>query len=458
MYPTLARHKNRIAWAALAAVSLFLGACVTGVEDQSAIDPEFKDAHVDADVAARTLADGYAESQTWGSLTTAPAGIASLGNISTGIGGLQGTAALAKTAADIGIGDGLMANLDDTGKGFATVYRKYMVLLNSVEDTVIVKWDDKARDTVKDNETLISFKRVNRGLGGLRVETTEITDADGDGMVNALPGGENKVKLVFTVQGNGTAEKTELTADAGPDADFDTEGDNIIYSARWTRSKNGVVIGTGSFADADNDGVVVDNAKDCVVLAAYSDLEPKDRPLIKQADFKAKVKVLAHKAGTEPISLSYVETTKLGRTNSVTMRNRNGGEEIIRGDTMYVRLETVKTADDDTLRHAVVEFAMNPGQDLNSDSDDVCYGIHIESDKRFGLERHAEFDFTSATPIPHGQAPTAGTFSGKADYANGQSATLTGSFSPDGFTVEFTGPDGTAKLELDRNGAMASNP
>jgi hypothetical protein len=219
-----------------------------------------------------------------------------------------------------------------------------------------------------------------------------------------------------------------------------------------------VVIGTGAFLDADNDGVVADKSKDCIVLAEYSDLEPKDRPLIKKVDFKAKVKVLADKAGDEPISFSYVETTKLGRTNSVTLRNRAGGDEIVKGDTMIVRLETVKTADEDTLRHAVIEFAMNPGQDLKSDADDVCYSIHIESDKRFGLERHAEFDFVSATPIPHGQAPTAGTFSGKADYANGQSVTLKGSFSPAGFTAEYAGPDGSFKIEFNQNGIVASNP
>jgi hypothetical protein len=204
--------------------------------------------------------------------------------------------------------------------------------------------------------------------------------------------------------------------------------------------------------------VVVDNSKDCIVSAQYSNLEPADRPLIKKADFKAKVKVLANKAGDEPITFSYVETTKTGRTNSATIKNRAGGDEIVKGDTMTVTLETVKTTDDDTLRHAVLVLTMNPGQDLKSDADDVCYGIHVESDKRFGLERHAEFDFVSATPIPHGQQPTAGTFSGEAEYANGQSVSLKGSFSPDGFSAEYHGPDGAAKLEFNKNGFLVSNP
>jgi hypothetical protein len=446
------------AWPALLGAALCLGACVTSNEDQAAIDPQYKDAKVDARVAGATLVGSYTQSLQWNTTLTAPTGLADLGAFSTGAGNLQKTAALAKSAADIDIGAGLMANLDDSGKGFVTIYHKYNILLNRIEDTAIVKWDDAAKDTVKDNEHIISFKRVNRGLADLRIESTEISDADGDGLVNAVKGGANKVAIVFTVQENGTTEKTEVKAGAGPDENFDAEEDNIVYEAKWTRTKGGVIIGSGAFLDADGDGIVTDNSKDCTVLAQYTDLEPKDRPLIKKVEFKAKLKVLAHKAGDEPMSFSYVETTKNGRTNSATIRNRAGGDEIVKGDTLYVRLETTKTSADDTLQHALIEFAMNPGPDLKSDADDSCYSIHVESDKRFGLERHAEFDFVSAHPIPHGQVPTAGTFSGEADYANGTSVTLKGSFSPTGFSAEYKGPDGTAKVEWSLTGVVATNP
>jgi hypothetical protein len=444
--------------ASLLGAAFLLGACVTSNENAVAVDPQYKDAKVDAQVAGRTLIGSFSQGAQWSSVATAPTGLETLAGVSTGVGGLQKAAALAKGAADIDLGGGLTANLDDTAKGFATVYHKYNILLNRIEDTATIRWDDQARDTIKNNENIISFKRVNRGIGDFHIETAEFADADGNGLVTAVPGRENKVKIAFTVQDNGTVEKTELIAGAGPDGNFDAEDDNVVYEAKWTRSKNGAVIGTGSFQDADGDGVVVDNSKDCAVLAQYSDLEPKYRPDLKRVDFKAKLKVLAHKAGDEPMAFSYVETTQNGRTNSATLRNRAGGEEIVKGDTMYVTLETTKTAADDTLQHAVLVLAMNPGQDLKSDADDSCYSIHVESDKRFGLERHAEFDFKSAAPIPHGQLPTAGTFSGEADYANGQSVSLKGSFSPTGFSAEYKGPGGSAKLEWNLNGILASNP
>lgn len=445
---------RKAAWTALLGAALFLGACVNSPEEGGEVDPKFANSRIDAQVAGKTLVAGFEQGKEWNTTVTAPADLQVLGQLNTSLGSLKKNAALAKTVADIDIGGGLFANLDDTGKGYATVYRKYNILLNRIEDTAVIKWDEKAKDTIKDNELALSFKRVNRGPLDLKVETTEFADADGDGIVTAQAGKANKVKLTITVVEGGVTEKAVLVVGAGPDADFDKEEDNTILEANWTRTKGGTVVGTGKFLDADNDGVIADNSKNCIVIAEYTDIEPKDRPLIARAEFKAKVRVLANKAGDEPISFSYTETTKFGRTNTVTLKNREGGDEIVKNDTMRVFLKTSVASATDTLKSASIEFVMNPGSDLKSDADDVCYAIHIVSDKRFGFERHAEFHFVSAAPIPHGQEPTAGTFSGKADYANGKSISLKGSFSPDGFEAEFTGPEGTATIKWSKSGTV----
>ncbi len=453
MNPSIAR---KTAWAALLGASLFLGACVNDPEGGSApVDPKFAKTKITSQVAGQTLLGSFQQSSEWNSTVTAPSGLEALSGVSAGMGSLKHAASLAKIAGDIDVGGGVMANLDDTGKGFATLYHKYFGPFSWIEDTAVVKWDEVARDTTIKDKNILSFKRVTAYLTGKK-ESAAFADADGNGLVNAVAGIDNKVKLTITVEENGVTEKTVLIVGAGKDANFDKEEDNTVLEANWTRTKSGVVIGTGAFRDADNDGVVTDNSKDCIVLAEYSDIEPKDRPLIARVDFKAKIRVFANKAGDEPVSFSYTETTKGHRTNVVTIKNREGGDEIIKGDTMTVHLETTVSLSTDTLKHATLDFVMNPGQNLKSDSDDVCYAIHITSEKQFGFERSASFNFVSATPIPHGQAPTAGTFDGEATYANGKSITLKGSFSPDGFSVTFTGPDGTAKIEYNKNGDLVS--
>ncbi len=451
--------KRNARWAALLGATLFLGACVTSNEQATAIDPDFAGAKVDARTAGQSLTGSFDMGKDWNTTVTAPAGLQGLGEISTSVGALKKSAALPKMSGDVDLGGSLHANLDDTAKGFATIYAEYKLLLVNVKDTAIVKWDDKAKDTVKDNENIVSFKRVSTYVGG-KVETAEFTDGDGDKIVTAVPGRDNKVHLVLTTTDQGITEKTSLLVGAGPDANFDKEEDNTILEASWIKNDDsGMVLGTGVYLDADGDGVITDNSKTCIVLARYSEFRPKDRPLIEQVDFDAKVRVFANKAGDEPVSFSYKETTKLHRVNQVSIKNRAGGDEIVKGDTMTVRLETTVTGADDTLKHATVDFVMNPGQDLKSDSDDVCYAIHIATQKKFGLEREAEFDFISDKGIPHGREPVSGTFSGSAKYANGQSASLKGSFSPTGFSAEYTGPEGNSlKVEYSKNGNLVAGP
>ncbi|MEO6094506.1 MAG: hypothetical protein ABIW76_02115 [Fibrobacteria bacterium] len=450
------RKSRNVAWAVLLGASAFLGACVSSNEDSGAyVDPAFKDTPIDARVAGRTLSGSFDQGKEWNTTLTAPNGLQALGGVSTSVGVLKKQASMAGNA-DLGVE--FKVNLDDTGKGFATVYSETQGILVYTKDTAIVKWDDNARDTVKDNERIISFKRVAAYTSG-KIETAEFTDGDGDNIVTAAPGNDNKVKLVLTVEDKGAVEKTTLLVGAGADANFDKEEDNTILKAEWVKTKGGVVTGTGAYLDADGDGIVTDNSKTCLVIAKYSEIEPKDRPLIAKADFEAKVRILANKAGDEPVTFSYSETTKLKRTNKVSIKNRAGGSEIVKGDTMTVLLETTVGDADDTLKHAFVEFVMNPGQDLKSDADDVCYAIHIKSSKRFGFEREAEFNFVSDEPIPHGAEPVSGTFDGSATYANGRTATLSGSFSPAGFSGKYTGPEGnTVSVVYSKNGDVVSNP
>ncbi|MDB5048030.1 MAG: hypothetical protein JWO30_1101 [Fibrobacteres bacterium] len=457
MHPSLARKTT---WAALMGAALFLGACVTSNEESTVIDPLFADAKIDARTAGQSLSGSFEQSKDWNSTVTAPTGLQALGGVSTNVGALKKSTALPKMSGDTDLGGALHANLDDTAKGYATVYAEYELLLVNVKDTAVVKWDDKAKDTIKDNENIISFKRVSTSLGGLKVETAEFTDGDGDGIVTAAPGKDNKVHLVMTVKESGSTEKTSLLVGAGPDANFDKEEDNTILEATWIKTnKDGMVTGTGAYLDADGDGVITDNSKTCIVLAKYSEFEPLLRPFIKKVDFEAKVRVFANKAGDEPVSFSYQETTKFGRVNSVTIKNREGGTEIVKGDTMTVHMETTVSTAADTLKHATIDFVMNMGQDLKSDTDDVCYAIHIATQKRFGLEREAEFHFISDEGIPHGQEPVAGSFYGSAKYANGQTASLKGSFSPTGFSAEFTGPEGNkVTVEYTKSGDLVGNP
>lgn len=437
----------QIARLALLGSALFLGACVTSNEKAQ----EEVTGVVDAKTAGQSLAGSFSQAGDWNSTTATPAS-QSITSFSTQLSGtLKKKAALPKMAA---LGVDIKVNLDDTANGTATYMAVNTGLFDTTYDTAVVKWDDKARDTVKDNENILSLHHVVHHFGGkIEMAVFETADGDADGIVTPVPGTVNKVKITFTGIDKGVTEQAVLVAGPGPDANWDTELDNLVYSAHWTRMAGGELIAEATFEDADNDGLVGDNGKDCIVQAHFWEMNPKDKPLVRKADAVIKMKVFAQKAGDEPISFSYTEEMKSGRVNKVSLMNRQGGSDIIKNDTMQVKLETTVASDDDTLKHAEIVFVMNPGNDLKSDSDDLLYAIHIKTSKQRGFERDAEFNFVSDAAIPHGQQPVSGRFDGHVSYADGKSASLEGTFSPTGFSAKFTGPEGnTVSVEYAKNG------
>lgn len=434
--------RNRATHLSLLGASLFLGACnqtEPGVDD-------YQNSVVDARTAGKSLAGSFEQGKGWDAAVSAPAAPAF--NFSTQTQVLRKSTAMPK--ADLGAD--FEINLDDTAKGYATVTLTTIGLLMTTHDTAVVKWDANSKDTVKDNENIISYQRVARHIGG-KVEILSIKDADDNGQVTPVAGVNNKARFLFTTVHLGITETADLVVGSGPDNDFDLEGDNTVYQALWTKVKAGVTLSKGEFLDADGDGKVGDNASDQICLARWFELNPVGKPFVKKATAEAKLKVFKNKAGDEPISFSATEELITGRVNAVSMKNREGGADIIKGDTMWVKIETTRSSDDDTLQHSEIVIVMNPGQDLKSEDDDLCYAIHVKTQKRFGFERSAEFNFVSAAPIPHGKEPAAGSFDGKATYANGKTATLKGSFSPAGFQAEYTGPEGnTVSVEFTKSG------
>ena len=428
--------------------ALFLGACMTST-DETDIDPAFRNAKVDETTVGQSLTTNLALAGDWNAVATPSAGLQGLADISAKAGTLNGHGtALAKISAR---DTGVVVDTSTISLGYVIVTRKTPGLLITSFDSAWVKWDAQAKDSIKDNENILYFRRVETHHLGGKVEIVEFTDADGNKLINAVPGMDNKVKLVFTSEANGVTESTTLVVSSGPDASFDAEADNRILKAEWSKRKGAKLMAQGAYLDADNDGIVVDNAKTSLVLAKFSELEPQGRPLVKQVDAEAKVRIFTNKGGDEPVSFSFQEEWFTGRINSVTLKNRLGGTDIIKGDTLTVQLETKVTSQSDTLKFLHVDFVMNPGQDLKTDADDSLYAIHIRSQKRFGLERSAEFHLISDKPVPHGKLPESGSFSGKATYANGQSASLKGTFTPTSFMAEYTGPNGrTVKVEYTR--------
>ncbi len=439
MKPSIRKHASRLA---LLGAAWLLGACNS---TEPGVD-EFQNAKVDAPTAGKSLAEGFVLLNQWDASFSMPVAPATLDR-STQIGLLKRSTALPKSAAS----GNIEIDYRDTAKGFVTAHAETRGILVTHYDTAVIAYDAEFKAGNEEKYSLIRFKRTSvHDLG--KVESAAFSDADDNGILNAVPGVNNKARVVFTTAQAGVTETADIVAGAGPDNDFNADADNPVFSASWTRVRGGTVIAKAEFKDQDKDGKLADNGSDQVVAIEWFEQSPAGKPLVRKATARAVVRVLAGKAGDEPVTFSYTEELITGRVNAVSLRNRHGEDEILKNDTLWVTIETTKSAQNDTLQHAAITVVMNPGEDLKSDADDLCYAFHIETQKRFGFERSAEFHFVAGEPVPHGQDPVSGTFEGQATYANGQSASLKGSFSPTGFDAEFTGPEGTVSISFSAQG------
>ncbi|MEO6098068.1 MAG: hypothetical protein ABIW76_21360 [Fibrobacteria bacterium] len=307
-----------------------------------------------------------------------------------------------------------------------------------------VCFDAKALDSIKGNEIIIRGKTTVTFNTG-RVETAELSDADGDGILNPKGTGA-KANLLFTALEKGILEKTVLVVGPGPDASFDTEKDNLVYSADWTKTSGSDTLGYAHYTDADSDGVAIDNGKASVVDLAYYQKGPsKDHPdaVWSKADLRMVVRYQVE--AKEVRRVRFEMEGQAGRRQLAEIVNDLGGADIDMRERVHAHFYTFGAGGSDSLDTMYVHLSMSLGADFDSKADDSVYAIDVRTRKRSGDERLAKFSFLSAKAIPSGKDPETGTLSMDVEYGNGETLTVEGEISP--ATMDVTVKDRADKRQ-----------
>src|SRR5690606_8369039 len=353
-----------------------------------------------------------------------------------GAAGNRALRGLAKSAADCAC-DGPVVAIDSTLERPA----------GTVVHSVSICWDEKARDGVPGNETVVSAGTVTTFTGG-RVESTSFADADGDGVLTPAAGRDSRAELRTSIAEGGIVEKTVIVLGPGPDGDFGTEADNLIYSAAWTKTEGGDTLASAAYADADSDGVVIDNGKESLVdLDFYRKGPGEDRPDALWTRARMRMLVRFQVEAKLVSRLRFEAALEGGGKEIGEILGRGGEEDFDMADTVLARFTSVSApyAAADTggpADTAVTEITMTLGEDFDSKKDDNVYAIDIRATRQSGEEKVAVFRFLSAEPIPSGRAPRAGDVYMDIGYADGTRLEAEGTLSPDGMDLIIRGRDG----------------
>jgi hypothetical protein len=421
--------------------ALLLSACVNS---DNGSDPEYdkyKNTPVNESTAKASLQAQSASMAAWDGMMENPVSVSDVPG--TGSGAEWMMVQKAAGPAKVSAGDDLVIDSSTAAQGYATFSITRAGLLSTTYDTAVVKWDAQARDGISGNENVMSWSHTVAWVNGTR-ERAAFTDADGDGLVNVVPGGQNRVRIDYRKEWNGGSpvETAVVVAAAGPDGSFDGEADNRLYQAEWERRIGGKLAASAQFTDEDGDGLVLDNADTSVIRLTAWESMPTLRPLVKGVRAVVRVRKLGYGKGEEPVGFEYTDTLRDGRNRHVYLRNSAGGDVILANDTLRLFAETRQKDGNDSLRSLDVKLAFGAGADLKSQDDDVFYSLRVEAHNRLGFQRDMTFEVVSATPVPRGQAPQSGTFRFDATYANRKSVSVVGTFTPTAFQGTYTGPKG----------------
>ena len=320
-------------------------------------------------------------------------------------------------------------------------------------NTLVLCVDAKILDAIAGNETVVRGRTVTTHNGG-RVETADITDADGDGILNPLAGKGAKANLIFSSLEKGVLEKTVLVVGPGPDNDFKTENDNLIYSAAWSKTLGTDTLATATYADADSDGVAVDNGKASLVdLDFYQKGPVKDHPDAIGSRAQMRLVVRYKVEANEVRRVRFEMENKAGRRETGEVFNLQGGRDFDMKDTVKARFLSVGTAAADSLDTLDVHLTMKLGADFDGKQDDSVYAIDVRARKKSGDEKLAVFSFVSEKPIPSGKEPEFGTLSMSVEYGDGTTLKVEGGISSQTMDVTVTDRAGKrSHIVWDREG------
>lgn len=310
------------------------------------------------------------------------------------------------------------------------------------KDTLSICLDAKAADSIQGNETVLHGKSVTVYANG-RVESTDISDADGDGILNPVAGGNSRAALIATATEKGVTERTVMAVGPGPDGDFSTEADNRVYALEWSRTQGSDTLASARYADADSDGVVVDNGKASVVdLDLFEKGPTDDHPEALWTRASLRLVVRYRQDSKEARRMRFEMEDKDHRMSVAEVLALGGGADFDMRDTVIAHFSTMGTAASDSLDTLDVRLTMSLGTDFDSKADDSVYAIRAATTQKRGDEARAEFAFTSAKAIPSGAAPEDGTVSMSIAYRDGTSLTVDGALKAKALDVTLTDREG----------------
>ncbi|MCX7725675.1 MAG: hypothetical protein N2053_02370, partial [Chitinispirillaceae bacterium] len=184
---------------------------------------------------------------------------------------------LSKTTNKEDLGASMTIDFDDTSSGKLYIIFSTTTNLVSSSDTLVVKWDEYAKNDIQNDENVISISGEKNYSYGKKVQYA-ITDLDNDDVLLGQTQYNGKERITYHSTLDNITEKIVLDASSGIDKNFGTDEDNQILALSWEKFIGGKISAKATFEDADQDGILIDKGKEVSSVIDVT-LQVKNPPL-----------------------------------------------------------------------------------------------------------------------------------------------------------------------------------
>lgn len=430
---------------------LALGACDDTTSPQVAGGEDFPNTVSGVEVLAR-LADEVSDSSSdWNALREVPSGIPAA-ELDTVV-ALPARPPVAATAYAGRIAlETQDVDLSDTASGWAVIRVHKVTTAGTQDDTLVMVWNDRAKDTVKGNEWLYRMSSRKTVFSPLRTEYMAATPVAPDTMVTPLPGKVNRILLRQILTSGGVTIANDLVCDPGADLSYDTDADNSIRRARVVRLRGTDTLESSLWVDGDGDSIVLDKATRKPGIVSFVRTIPNPSG-VRLARVEERGRLLVDPSDstvTKPLRYVREEQWRSGRIVVSRIARPKTDSDLVASDTAFVSKESILGTD--SLRN---RFDLVMGADLADSTQQRLLGYSSRVRNPDG--RTLALAFKSDVPLLPGAPPRNGKVVFDVVLSTGKELHLVGRWTDGALSGHVTGSDGlSGTASWDASGTLKS--
>jgi hypothetical protein len=297
-------------------------------------------------------------------------------------------------------------------------------------DTTVFRWDDKARDSIRGNETLLESRGGRLVRTPLHLEAYRYENLDSSGGFDRATFYEADLKVA-----TGAVHHKLIVVKPGADGDFAAKADNQPVYFATARTRGGDTLDAFEAMDADGDGLLWGENDSGLVDVRHRQTDPFLRPAVKSFTQRMRAMSFRQTGRTYPVSYSETRLDRDGRKVSFSVKGwRDGSDSTFGpGDTVTVTVRTTPSPESESrVEERTARFRIRLADAPGLHAGNALLHFTMETRWREGAFRKRPLVSTRLTfipdaPVPAGTASVTGKVKVEAVFADGGTGTLEGS-------------------------------